>query len=122
MFKFMFNIVTSSLSLPCDYLIGLVIMEIIGQVAYSYAYNKVGEMGLSGDIGSLAHWTIRLGIVVIMWYITSAIIKVIRFVMQYWIYFLTGAISVLLIIGYIFLAIYAYNNDDSILNKNIIKF
>ena len=118
MWKFVFNIIASSLALPCDYLIGLIIMELIGQVAYSYAYYKVGELGLNGEIGSAAHWFIRLCIVYLMWMITSIVIYVVKFITQNWIYFLIALIFCITIIA---LIIYARNNTDSRLNKNIIK-
>lgn len=118
MFRIIFNIITSNLSLPCDFLISLVVMELLGQIAYTMAYSAVGDLDLHGGIGSAMHWIIRLVIMFVMWYVTCIIMYVVRFIVLHWLAFL---ISLFLLIIYIILKLYADDHAASFLNKDIME-
>ncbi len=58
--KFMFEIITSSLSLFENLIYNYVAMTIIGYIAYKITFSVIGELGFRGEIGSISQWIIRI--------------------------------------------------------------
>ena len=61
MFKFIFDLATEPLGLPIEWYYEWLILGVIGIIAYSFAYDKVGDMYhshvISGRVlGSFFHW------------------------------------------------------------------
>lgn len=114
--KFLFDLITSPFSIfenpICDY----VVLAIIGYIAYKVAFGTVGDLGLRGEAGSIAHWIIRFFVFAFIWFICCVAITLITFIINNWIIIMISAI--LLIIVYV-LKIYANKNPESILNKKI---
>ncbi|MDE6036271.1 MAG: hypothetical protein K2G36_10225 [Ruminococcus sp.] len=80
MYKFLFELVTSPLSLPIEWYYEYLILLVINEIAYHIAYAKVGNMYHSGLIngrkaGSFFHWLIRLILFFGMWFITHSAIQ-----------------------------------------------
>ena len=88
-FKFLFERLTDPLGLPINALYEYIILAVIGAVAYSLAYRKVGDMYHSGMIdgrtsGSFFHWLIRGFVFVVLWLVTYVAIQVYYFVTANW--------------------------------------
>ncbi|MBR3678944.1 MAG: hypothetical protein IKL87_01925 [Oscillospiraceae bacterium] len=77
-FSIIFEFVTHPLGLPINPLYEWVIMAILGSIAFVVAYSAVGKLGLRGNAGSAAHWTIRFVVFVILWAIARLAIIVIN--------------------------------------------
>lgn len=114
--KILFDLITSPFSIfenpICDY----VVLAIIGYIAYKVAFGTVGDLGLRGEVGSIAHWIIRFFVFVFIWFICCVAITLITFIINNWIIITISAI--LLLVVYV-LNIYANKNPESILNKKI---
>ena len=57
--SFIFDLITSPLSLFENPIHNYIAMALIGAAAFGIAYRIVGELGLRGEAGSIAHWIIR---------------------------------------------------------------
>ncbi len=69
-----FDLLTSPLGLNINPIVEWIIMLIVGEIAYRYAYYKVGELDLGIPIiNFILHWTIRLCIYVSLWLICRCI-------------------------------------------------
>lgn len=78
LFSIVFEFLTHPLGLPIDSLYEWIIMAILGTIAFVIAYSAVGKLGLRGNAGSVAHWTIRFVVFLILWAITRLAILVIN--------------------------------------------
>lgn len=114
--KFLFDLITSPLSLFENPIHNYIAMAIIGFIAFKIAFAIVGKLGLRGEAGSIAHWIIRFFVLIFIWLICCIVIWLISFIINNWIIITNSAI--LLIIVYV-LKIYANKNPESILNKKI---
>ena len=114
--SFIFNLITSPLSLFENPLYNYIAMGLIGIVAFVIAFSAVGELGLSGEAGSIAHWIIRLFVFVFIWLICCIVIKIITFIMNNWLIIIISL--VLLLIIYL-MKKYADSHPESRLNKKI---
>lgn len=114
--KILFDLITSPFFIfenpICDY----VVLAIIGYIAYKVAFCTVGDLGLRGEAGSIAHWIIRFFVFVFICFICCVAITLITFIINNWIIITISAI--LLLVIYV-LKIYANKNPESILNKKI---
>ncbi len=114
--KFMFELITSPLSLFENPIYNYIAMAIIGYIAYKIAYAAVGELGFEGEVGSISHWIIRLFVFAFIWFICCIVISLVTFIINNWIYIIISGILLTLI--YI-LKIYADKNPTCILNKKV---
>jgi len=114
--KILFDLITSSLSLFENPFYNYMAMAIKGFIAFKVAFAIVGELGLRGEAGSIAHWIIRLFIFAFIWLICCIAIVLITFIINNWIIITISGI--LLLVIYV-LKIYANKNPKSILNKKI---
>ena len=114
--KFLFDLITSPLSLFDNPIYNYTAMAIISFIAFKIAFAIVRKMGLRGEVGSIAHWVIRFFVLIFIWLICCIIIWLVTFVINNWIIITISAI--LLLIVYI-LKLYAKKNSKSILNKKI---
>lgn len=115
--KAIFEIMTLPFSLFENPLLDYGVMTIIGAIAFRVAWDLTGEIGIRGELGSIIHWTIRIMVFVFVWAIISAIIWLVLFVINNWIFFVIIALLItkLKVMFYI-----SKNNENSILNKKII--
>lgn len=114
--KFLFDLITSPLSLFENPFYNYIAMAIIGFIAFIIAFGIVGDLGLRGEAGSIVHWIIRLFVFVFIWLVCCVAIELITFIINNWIIITINAI--LLMVLYV-LKIYANKNSKSILNKKI---
>ena len=114
--RFIFDLITSPLSLFDNPIYDFITMTIIGFIAFKIAFAIVGEMGLRGEAGSIAHWIIRFFILLLICSIFYTIIKIVTFIIDNWIIIIIGTTLLLLIL---LLNYYAKKNSKSILNKKI---
>lgn len=80
-YKFLFKFLTDPLSLEIDPLSELIILFVIGIIAFKIAWN----ISPGGKYGSLIHWTVRIIVFVLLWAIASFAIKVIQWIVENWI-------------------------------------
>ena len=114
--SFIFDLMTSPFSLFDNPLYNYLAMALIGVVAYKIAFSAVKELGLRGEAGSIAHWTIRLIVFALIWLLCCIVIKCILFVVNNWILVLVCTLSLLAT----YLAKkYADKHPKSVLNKKI---
>lgn len=114
--KFIFDLITSPLSLFENSFYNYIAMAIIGVIAFKIAFYIFGEIGLRGEAGSIVHWIIRLFAFAFIWLLCCIIINVIKFILNNWIIILISAI--LLVIIYV-LYKYSKKHPQSILNKKL---
>ena len=114
--KFIFDLITSPLSLFGNPIYNYIAMAIIGIVAFKIAFEMVGELGLSGELGSIVHWLIRLLVFALVWFICCVVISLIEFIINNWITIMISAILLLIVYS---LNIHAENTPTSILNRRI---
>ena len=63
-----FDFLTSPLSLNISPIIEWIIMAIVGEFSYRYAFFKVGEFDLGFSfLNSIAHWSIRFFTYFMLW-------------------------------------------------------
>lgn len=89
MYKLIFELIKEPLGLPIEWYWEVLILGLIGIIAFTIAYDKVGEMFKLGEIsskgiGSLIHWVIRLIIFVALWAITYGVIWLVKQIIAYW--------------------------------------
>lgn len=89
MFKPVFELLIEPLGLPIEWYYEYIILAVIGVIAYSIAYSKVGDMYRCGLIdartaGSFFHWLIRFFIFAILWAITYGVIWLCKTVIANW--------------------------------------
>lgn len=85
MFKFIFDLATEPLGLPIEWYYEWMILGVIGIIAYSFAYDKVGDMYhchviSGGMLGSFFHWIIRAACFIGLWAVTYSVIWIGKFV------------------------------------------
>jgi len=114
--SFIFDLITSPFSLFENPLYNYIAMALIGAVAFVIAYRVVGELGLRGEAGSIAHWIIRFFVFVFIWLLCCIAIKIITFIMNNW---LVIIISIVLLLIVYFMKKYADSHPESKLNKKI---
>ena len=114
--KFIFDLITSPFSLFDNPFYNYLAMALIGVIAYKVAFNVVKELGLRGEAGSIAHWTIRFIVFTLIWLLCCIVIKCILFMVNNWILVLICALSLL---SLYFAKKYAGKHPKSILNKKI---
>lgn len=114
--KFMFDLITSPLSLFDNPIYNYISMAIIGYIAYKIAFSIVGDLGLRGEAGSIIHWVIRFFILLFIWFICCVAIKTVTFIINNLVII---SISTVLILLIYLLFLYAKKNPKSILNKKI---
>lgn len=81
--KFVFKILIDPLGLPIQWYYEYIILAIVENVSYRFAFGKVGELydcGLieGSGIGSFLHWTIRIICFVALWAILYGIISAVK--------------------------------------------
>lgn len=109
--SFIFDLITSSLSLFENPIHNYIAMAVIGAIAFAIAFRAVGELGLRGEAGSIAHWIIRLFVFVFIWLLCCVAIKIITFIIN--------IISIVLLLIVYLMKKYADSHPDSILNKKL---
>lgn len=116
MLKVIFEIFTLPFSLFDNPIENYIAMGIIGYIAYKIAYSEVGKLRLRGEGGSIAHWTIRAIVFIVIWFICCIVIRTIDFIINNWI-----SVIISLALGIILYIIeeYAVSHPESILNKKI---
>ena len=114
--SFIFDLITSPLSLFENPIYNYIVMSIIGLVAFVIAYRTVGEMGLRGEAGSRVHWIIRLFITFFLWLVGCIIIKTITFITDN---ILVSIICIFLLLFVWLLKKYANKHSKCFLNKKI---
>lgn len=114
--KFFFDLITSPFSLFENPIYDYLVMTLIGAIAFVIAYRTVGELGLRGEAGSIAHWVIRFIVFSVIWVLCCLLIRIVYYIKDNWITILICAIMLLLI----FVAKkYANGHPNSFLNKRI---
>ena len=114
--SFIFDLITSPLSLFENPIYNYIAMGLIGTIAFAVAYRAVGELGLRGEAGSIAHWIIRFFVFVLIWLLCCIAIKIITFIMNNW---LVIIISIVLLLIVYLMKKYADSHPESKLNKKI---
>ena len=114
--SFIFDLITSPLSLFENPIYNYIAMALIGAIAFIIAYRTVEELGLRGEAGSIAHWIIRFLVLVAIWLLCCIAIKIITFIINNWLIIIVSI--VLLLIVYL-LKKYADSHPESKLNKKI---
>ena len=116
MLKFIFDLITSQFSLFEDPLCNYVVMAIVGTIAFIIAFTAVGDLGFKGTLGSIAHWTIRFIVFVVVWFIFLVVINVIKFIKNN---LISIIICIILSIVFYILKEYAESHQNCFLNKKI---
>ena len=114
--SFIFDLITSPLSLFENPIHNYIAMAVIGAIAFAIAFRAVGELGLRGKAGSIAHWIIRLFVFVFIWLLCCVAIKIITFIINNW---LVIIISIVLLLIVYLMKKYADSHPYSILNKKL---
>ncbi len=114
--RVIFDLITSPCSLFENPLYNYIAMLIVGSIAFTIAWNLVGEIGVRGELGSILHWIIRFIAFVVVWFIFSVIISIILFIKEHW--FLILIYGIVIIVLFV-LNIYAKNHPNSFWNKKI---
>lgn len=114
--SFIFDLITSPLSLFENPIHNYIAMAVIGAIAFAIAFRAVGELGLRGEAGSITHWIIRLFLFVFIWLLCCVAIKIITFIINNW---LVIIISIVLLLIVYLMKKYADSHPDSILNKKL---
>ena len=109
-FRFCFDIITDPLSLPVNPLTEFIILALISQLAYEWAFGFIGDLYhaniISGrSVGSFLHWFFRYISYVIVWAIVNTAIYVYQFITEHWVILLAVLCGILLLIA-CFLLIY----------------
>lgn len=83
-FKFVFEFITNPLGLPIKWYYEYIILIFVGKIAFRIAYNAVGSMYnidfIDGKTsGSFIHWTIRIGVFIIIWGLLYLIIMIFNY-------------------------------------------
>jgi len=81
--KIIFDLLTSPLNVSDNYLIDYIIMAMIGFVAFKMAFKIVGDTGIRGEVGSILHWSIRCVLFLLLWFLCSIIISVVKYVTEH---------------------------------------
>lgn len=115
--SYIFDLITSPLSLFENPIYDFIVMGIIGYIAYKVAFCIVGDLGLRGESGSIAHWTIRFVVLVLIWFICCILINIVLFIIDN---LISIVICLLLIITLILGKKYADKNPNSKLNRKIL--
>lgn len=69
-----FDLITSPLGLNINPIAEWIIMLIVGEIAYRYAYYKVGEFDIGISIVNfILHWTIRMLMYILLWFVCRII-------------------------------------------------
>ncbi len=89
-FSFIFDKATDPLTLPIHFLWEWLILGVIGEIAYQFAFRKVGSLYRTGIIsgrfvGSLLHWIIRFFIYVPVWAVVYWAIVFVQWIMANWV-------------------------------------
>ena len=86
MLKLLFERLVDPLGLPINPLYEYLIMLVVGELAYQFAYDKTGTLAHKGYMNSgqksIIHWTIRLLFYCFVWAVLRAGIWVYGFVME----------------------------------------
>lgn len=114
--KFLFDLITSPLSLFENPFYNYIAMAIIGFIALKIAFAIVGELGLTGEAGSIVHWIIRLFVFAFTWFICCVAIVLITFIIDNWISIIASIILLLIIYC---LKKYAKKKPTIVLNKKL---
>ena len=101
--KFIFEYLTEPLGLPIEWWQEYMIMFVVGEIAFRFAFAKVGDLYDFGYIhtrmaGKVLHWSIRLITYVVVWAVMRGVIWLYRFVLANWITVLSVVLSVILLI------------------------
>lgn len=80
--KFIFDLITSSLSLFENPIYNYIVMAIIGYISFKIAFTIVGELGLRGEAGSIVHWIIRFFVLLFIWLLCCIIICFVTFIIN----------------------------------------
>ena len=81
--KIIFDLLTSPLNVSDNYLIDYIIMAMIGFVAFEMAFKIVGNTGIRGEVGSILPWSIRCVLFLLLWFLCSIIISVVKYVTEH---------------------------------------
>lgn len=89
MFKVIFEFLTDPLGLPIAWYWEYLILAVIGVIAYTIAYNTVGDMYRADFIsgrtsGSFFHWLIRLFVFAVIWMVTYGVIWIVKLITANW--------------------------------------
>ena len=97
MYKFLFELFTSELTLPIEPLHEYVILVIISAIAFSIGWN----VSPGGKWGSLIHWVVRLAAFVGLWFIAGIVLIVAQWIINNRILVVSVVIGILLLIAII---------------------
>lgn len=117
-FSFIFDKVTDPLTLPSPPLLEWLILGVIGEFAYQFAYRKVGSLYRTGIIsgrfaGSLLHWIIRFFIYVPVWAIVYWSIVFVQWIIAHWVAAIIIVVSAV-ILGIVIRMIYKSRKNKQI--------
>lgn len=122
MFKPFFELLTEPLGLPIEWYYEYIILAVIGVIAYSIAYSKVGDMYRDGLIdgrtsGSFFHWLIRLIIFALLWAVTYGVIWVGKIIIANWQVVLIGLGIVVALIVLTIFCVKKYRKSKAVSNN-----
>lgn len=122
MFKPFFELLTEPLGLPIEWYYEYIILAVIGVIAYSIAYSKVGDMYRDGLIdgrtsGSFFHWLIRLIIFALLWAVTYGVIWVGKIMIANWQVVLIGLGIVVALIVLTIFCVKKYRKSKAVSNN-----
>ena len=126
MFKIVFEFLIEPLGLPIPWYWEYIILAIIGLIAYTIAYEKVGNLYGAGLIsgrtsGSFFHWLYRFVIFAILWALTYAFILLIKLIIVNWqtILLVIGGFTLLVVIGVISVIVWRKIKKNMVQSKNV---
>lgn len=102
-FSFIFDKITDPLTLPIHPLWEWLILGVIGEIAYQFAFRKVGNLYRTGVIsgrfsGSLLHWILRFLIYVPVWTIVYGSIVFVQWITAHWVVAIVIAVSAIILV------------------------
>jgi len=103
LFKYVFERITDPLSLPIPWYWDYIIISIIGFIAYKVAFRSVGKLYDNNELntktgGRIVHWTIRLVVFVLIWFLVYAVIEITKFFIRNWLLIFGMLIALLIVL------------------------
>ena len=113
MLKLLFELMTDPLGLPLVWYWDMIIMTVIGSVAFIIGWN----ISPGGRFGSLIHWTVRFVAFVVLWALVYGLIAAVRWIWANWVLVLViiGGLAIFLIVS-IFAVRYKRNRKQQEVN------
>ncbi len=119
MFKIVFEFLIEPLGLPIPWYWEYIILAIIGLIAYTIAYEKVGnlyEVGLISGItaGKFFHWLFRFIVFASIWAFAYVFILFIKLIIVNWQTILLAIVGIVVLVALCIMSVFVWRK----VNKN----